>query len=317
MRSILYLTAIVSALVLAAVPATAATKVFLIGGQSNAAGVGGLIEVSGVPGVLRPDPLPAPYNVPQPAVRFWNYLGTNANGDGGTGYGNGWVDLRGGFGIPGPISCFGPEVSFGHRLHELLPDDNIYLVKEGVDGASLVGPWNPNGSGAGYNTFKARVDGAIKNLTDADLSPTIAGMIWMQGEGDAQNITNAANYATNLTNFIGKVRSDFKTPDMPFVVGRILTYYDTTPAGGNALVRTAEETVPGLVGHASWINTDDLQKAYAGHFGTQGQIDLGIRFANEFSQIPEPSTLVLTGTALLALAGYRWRKETRVGGAKD
>jgi hypothetical protein len=138
-------------------------------------------------------------------------------------------------------------------------------------------------------------------------------MIWMQGEGDAQTIPNATNYATNLTNFIEEVRSDFNTPDMQFVVGRILTHYDTTPAGGNALVRTAEETVPGRVGHASWINTDDLQLAYTAHFGTQGQIDLGIRFANEFAQTPEPSTLVLTSTALLAFAGYRrWHKWRRI-----
>ena len=46
-------------------------------------------------------------------------------------------------------------------------------------------------------------------------------MIWMQGESDANNSAYAAAYEANLTNLITAVRSDFSTPDMPFVVGRI------------------------------------------------------------------------------------------------
>ena len=145
------------------------------------------------------------------------------------------------------------------------------------------------------------------NLTAAGKSPTIAGMIWMQGEIDAMNHAYAAAYAANLTNFITTVRSDFNTPNMPFVVGRITNYAWGTTAD-NTLVRNAEMTVPGQVGNAAWINTDDLEWAYDGHYGTQGQIDLGIRFANQLASLPEPSTLILAGTGLLALAGYWWRK---------
>ena len=134
-------------------------------------------------------------------------------------------------------------------------------------------------------------------------------MIWMQGESDA-NPVDGPVYATNLTNFIGKVRSDFVTPDMRFVLGRISSYWDTPPNSGAELVRAAEVTVPGEVGNAAWVDTDDLQMSSStpGHYGTQGQIDLGIRFANDFVQAPEPSALVLAGIGLLTVAGYWWWK---------
>lgn len=106
--------------IMAAGPATAATKVFLLAGQSNMAG-----HETGLPA--------APYNATQP-VQFWN----SSN--------NGWVNLKPGYGCT--TNDIEPEVGFGYALHNsILPNDDIYLVKWGVDSTSLAGPWNPNGSG--------------------------------------------------------------------------------------------------------------------------------------------------------------------------
>jgi hypothetical protein len=283
---------VVVAGLMAAAPGLAATKVFLLAGQSNMAGVGGYpggtINGSYVP----PEPsIPSPYNVPQPDVKFWNN--------------NAWTNLQPGFGYQS--GEFGPEVTFGYALNNLFPADDIYLVKYAVSGSTLAVNWNPNGTGTGYNAFKAAVNAAMQNLSNAHLSPTIAGMIWMQGESDANNHAYATVYAGNLTNFITKVRSDFSAPDMKFVVGRIDTWA-WGAADDCTLVRAAQVTVAGAIGNASWIDTDSLQRVYTGHYGTQGQVDLGLLFAHEFVQTPEPSTLVLAGAGLLVLAGYLWRK---------
>jgi hypothetical protein len=298
--------------VLAATPTTAATKVFLLGGQSNMAGLGGFPNDTPQPGYGADKALPAPYNVPQSAVRFWNYSGAllpnpwNSNGINNPDIGTKWVDLQNGFGWE-PVE-FGPEVSFGYTLHKLLPNDQIYLVKLGVNGSDLANSWKPDGTGGNYNLFKSRVSAAIQDLTKDGKSPTVAGMIWMQGEGDAQNVATANAYAANLENLITHVRSDFNAPDMRFVIGRITTFYDTTPAGGNATVRAAEVSVGTKFPNTAWIDTDDLERAYDGHYGTQGQIDLGIRFANAIVT-PEPSPLCLAGTGLLAVtACYCLRK---------
>ena len=250
---------------LATAPATAAVKVFLMAGQSNMQGVGTATEA------------PAPYKAPQTDVKYWQT----------DGYGKeeGWTDLR-----PKIVrDFFGPELSFGYTLkHSVFPNDSIYLVKYGIGGTTLVADWRPDGTGYCYNGFKAAVSAAMRNLTNAGLAPSIVGMIWMQGEGEAHTSVGAAQYAANLTKFISAVRSDFATPNMPFVVGRISTYYGSK--ANNALVRMAEETVPRQMQHVSWINTDDmglwpLGTDFPGHYNAPGQIQLGIRFANAIGHV--------------------------------
>ena len=309
LKNLVCLITIAAGLLLGATTVAAATRVFLIAGQSNAAGVGGYPEDI---------PCPAPYNAAQSGVKFWNYNPIPATlpfeGYNDPGVGDGWSSLRPGFGYTNYE--FGPEVSFGYTLHNLFPRDQVYLVKYAISSQDLAVCWNPNGTHSIYPMFKARVNAAMANLAAAGLNPQIDGMIWMQGEMDADNAysaTAAASYATNLTSFIARVRSDFDSPDMRFVVGRVLDYYDTTPPGGAAMVRNAQMTVPALVGNASWIDTDDLERAYSGHYGTQGQIDLGIRFANQFVMMPEPPTLLMVSIAVLGVVGRIWcsrRKET-------
>ena len=239
--------------------ATAATKVFLLGGQSNMAGY------------MTGFPTESPYNAPLPDVQFWNYSN------------NGWVDLQPGFGDS--ANDIGPEVGFGHALNDLFPDDDIYLVKYGQDSTNLAVQWNPNGTGSVYNIFKSRVDAALANL--AGQSPEIAGMIWMQGESDAQNSTYSTAYNANLTNFINTVRSDFSTPDMPFVIGRItdLSIYSGFP--GVADVRAAQVNVAAGMSRVTWIDTDDIEQnpAAPGHYIADGQVVLGTRFANSLASI--------------------------------
>jgi hypothetical protein len=251
-------------------------------------------------------------------VQFWNYEGANANGNGGNGTGNGWVDLVPGFGHPfetghpyhGSVT-FGPELSFGAAMHDAFPEDRIYLVKYGMSSTTLAYDWSPARSDGYYATFKARVNAAMQDLRAKGLAPSIAGMLWMQGESDTYAGPNggadwSAAYGDNLTNFIGKVRSDFGAPEMKFALGRITSYYG--PVQNNAMVRAAQMAIPQHVANTACINTDDLQWAYPGHYGAQGQIDLGNRFAHEFIQTPEPSAFALALTGALAFVGWRWQR---------
>lgn len=283
-------------------PVSAAVKVFLLGGQSNMAGVGGFPGGNYGPADAV---CPHPYNQIQTTVKFWNYGATPQPGQmNDPTVGTGWVSLQPGYGFTGDE--FGPELSFGYRLHQLFPDDEIYLVKYGISSTDLANNWNPNGTGACYNMFKSRVNAAMQNLTAANKNPTIAGMIWMQGEGDAAVLTSAQAYDANLENLIATVRRDFSAPNMRFVIGRIGTDYDTDPPEGNAIVRNAEMAVASRVSNVACFSTDTFEKAYFGHYGTQGQIDLGIAFANHI--VPEPSSMAMAAGALAGLAAYAWQK---------
>lgn len=167
---------------LAAMPATAATKVFLLAGQSNMAGCGVSSELVRTLGK---------YGVKQQKVKLW---------DGGSSQ---WSALPSSYG-------FGPEVSFGYEMHTAFPKDDIYLVKWAQGSTSLFSDWRPGDNGGPcYKAFKATALAAIKNLNDAHLAPTAAGMLWMQGEHDAAHSEFAPSYQTNLVNFIAAMRADF------------------------------------------------------------------------------------------------------------
>ncbi len=262
--------------------ADAATKVFILAGQSNMLGSGAYVSE-----------LSTPYDEVQPDVNYWSD--------------NQWIPLRGGFGHTSDE--FGPEVSFGEAIHRAIPSDEVFLIKYAVGSTNLAEDWSPAGAGKQiYQGFITTAEAAIKNLVDAGRQPEVAGMLWMQGESDAladgfYAPTNAAAvYAENLRGFIESVRDDLGTPDLPFVIGRITVPHWGTPEN-NALVRSAQETVPGLVGHASWIDTDNMAMGpFVGHYGAQGQIDLGIAFAGAVQQLPEPGTIAMLLVGIAAFA---------------
>jgi hypothetical protein len=311
--------------------ASAATKVFVLAGQSNMAGEGGYTDymADGMdPWTLPPyndadAPCPAPYNQPLDAVNFWNYLPETLSGGYGhnPGIGNGWIPLQNGYGSR--TDTFGPELSFGAKIHEMYPNDEIYIVKFAIGGTNLGYQWNPanknlntkdaNGNYVSlYRRLTDRVNAAMNQLVASGKNPTVAGMCWMQGEDDSTNGTYAAAYADNLTSLVTSARADFlNASNMRFVVGRITTMtvpYWSDPYTCN-LVRSAQQTIAQRVPNSAAFNTDDLQWAIHGHYGTQGQIDLGLRYAARFpAPVPEPSTWMLIGTCLLGMAGFVWKK---------
>lgn len=278
MRNTIHVCICTMILGLAAVPTSAKTRVFLLAGQSNMGGLGNNAELVGSL---------APYSGINNGVKIWNYNSAPQ-----------WFSLSSYVG-------FGPELSFGYEMQAAFPEDDIFLIKCAWGGTDLYEDWNPSGAGGTwYNNFKSTAHEALWLLGD----PAIDGMLWMQGEGDTVNATYAQAYQANLTAFIAAVRNEFATPGMPFVLGRILEGYGTLE--NNALVRSAQETVPGLVGHAAWVNTDDLQisPTIPLHYGTEGTIELGLRFADKVVNIPEPSALLPVASGLLFLTGYLRRK---------
>jgi len=255
--------------------------VYLIGGQSNATGQGYL------------ENLPKDFKIDTTVLLFHSgrpHLNSGAKPFT-------WIPLRQASESP---DRFGPEIGFGNRIKQLQPKKNIALIKHAHSGTSLFAQWNPGNTtsdslnwGVQFKDFVRTVNAGLDDLRKQDFEPNIKGMIWQQGENDADVLAQSLNYGKNLAHFIHRVRTQFNAKKMKFVYGYV--YPPPTTGEGRDNVRKAQHDVAAKsktslsVKKAILVETDDLNHRADDpntpypkdhiHFGTMGILTLGIRMA--------------------------------------
>lgn len=184
-------------------------------------------------------------------------------------------------GRPHPLAkfaYFGPEVSFAHELARTFPKDQIILVKQAASG-SLIKQWQPGE--ALYKGLLRQVGFATKVYPDAKVD----GIVWMQGESDAQDTLKTANqYGSQLETLVSRLRQDLVSPDSVFVFGQINLEHPDFKASIDA-VRQQQEAAQQHLPNALMVSTANLGKLNDGiHYNAAGQLELGKRFAQAFIQ---------------------------------
>ncbi len=128
-------------------------------------------------------------------------------------------------GIAGGL--IGPELGFGHRIGDAY-QDQVMIVKVGVDGTTLGGSFCPPSSRVGdpepvvstdkgfYYKEIIRLVNEAKVALGGDCE--VVGFGWHQGWNDRVNTAFSAAYETNMANFINNIRTDLAVPNMPFVI---------------------------------------------------------------------------------------------------
>ena len=141
----------------------------------------------------------------------------------------------------------GPEYGFGLSIAQKVKGP-ILLIKTSWGGKSLNYNFRPpsageyvlsekekNGKkpveeikqnvGQFYNMMNEHVHEVLANLKDnhpdydAKAGYEIAGFVWFQGFNDQFAPEYRDNYKDNMVHFINDVRKEYKTPNMPFVIG--------------------------------------------------------------------------------------------------
>jgi len=202
----------------------------------------------------------SPYKDPFPRIQLWH----NRR--------NQWAPLA-------PTHRLGPEIAFGHAIAKALPDDDVRLVKYAINGTALYNDWALT-TGPCYVGFMTAAQGALADLEAKQVPYEIAGMLWLQGESDAvENM--GAEYEKNLAAFIDQMRTEFNTPDMPFIIARVRDFYGK---GAQAkMVRDAQQSLSETMPQVAWFDTDDLNPLVnGGHYGLAGTIEIGNRFAQSY-----------------------------------
>ncbi|MEX0775830.1 MAG: sialate O-acetylesterase [Phycisphaeraceae bacterium] len=267
-------------------------NVFLLGGQSNMVGQA---PTAGLPAALQS---------PQDDVLFYYRYQGSVTPLTTLGPGSGGSSANG----------FGPEVTFGRSIADALPDERFALIKHAANGTTLYGSWDPTpegpAQGGTYAGFQNTVSDGLAELVAAGYSYNIVGMLWTQGETDANNGQTTGEYEANLIEFIADVRSRYGA-NLPFFFNRLGTSQTQISLEHLANIRTAQEHVAAAVAHAYLIDIDGLtrqQMADTVHFGAAGQMILGERFAQAYiNSIPEPATLMLATLGGLVIFSRRRR----------
>lgn len=274
-------------------------RVFYLGGQSNMEGYGKSKEL--------PKTLSKKFD--NVYIFHGNPTGDN-HASGGLGK---WENLRPGHGTgfssdkkTNTISDhFGIELSFAQRMSELYPNQKIALIKYARNGSSIdssgvayFGSWEPDYNGqTGINQY----DYFLKTVRDAMAVADInadgrtdilipSGIIWMQGESDADKTAAIANnYYQNLKRLMDLMRAALRTDDLPVVLGKISDSGDE-PDGKvwpfGELVQYGQEQFAATDKSAIIVrSTSKYSYSDKYHYDSTGYIDLGKEFANALFKI--------------------------------
>jgi iduronate 2-sulfatase len=184
-------------------------------------------------------------------------------------------------------------------MQVLALDRPISLIKYSRGGTSIdvaaagrFGCWDPDfGTGNGVNQYDhflatlrhAYAAGDIDGDGEVDrLVP--AGIVWMQGESDANNEAVAGRYERNLKRLMDLIRAALRTDDLPVAIGRISDSgreeADGTVWDYGHVVREGQARFVQADACAALVTTTD-QYGYSDkwHYDTAGYLDLGRRFA--------------------------------------
>lgn len=156
----------------------------------------------------------------------------------------------------------GPELGFGLSLEKKL-DAPILIIKTSWGGKSINYDFRPpsagvyeldekqkksdkvdqirKNAGLNYRMMNEAVHAVLKDLGkhhpeyDAKAGHEMAGFVWFQGFNDQFSEAFRNNYKGNMIHFIKDVRKEYKTPEMPFVIGVMGTSITKEKVAENAV----------------------------------------------------------------------------------
>ena len=164
-----------------------------------------------------------------------------------------------------------------------------------------------------YDNFIKTVQSAIAELERMGYTPVVKGMWWMQGEAETYISEAYANeYGNLLSSLISDVRSDVGNmvgadlSAMPFVFGRIYRNPSSSTLPYTELVQAQQEWVAVNVANTAIVNPTDYEKFVqhdGWHYDANTQCYLGKTFVEKANLINGEYVVEINGTNVSATGG--------------
>lgn len=274
-------------------------RLFFLGGQSNMDGFGYNTDL--------PDSLSKEFE------SVWIFHGNPAPDENLTGGTGEWDNLKPGHGTgfsgyqsENKLSNrFGIELSFAQKLQEFYLGEEIALVKYSRGGTSIdslaawkFGAWEADYVGeTGINQYDHFLTTLKNAFSEKDINGDgredyllPMGIIWMQGESDADKTEAiATNYYSNLKRLMDLMRASLHTDDLPVVIGKISDSHDNEQGKvwkHGELVQYAQEKYVRTDKNAAIVrSTRNYNYSDRWHYNSNGYMDLGKEFAKAVYQL--------------------------------
>ncbi|MFP6751547.1 MAG: sialate O-acetylesterase [Pirellulaceae bacterium] len=149
----------------------------------------------------------------------------------------------------------GPGFGFARHLASQLKEEKIGLVVN-ARGGSSINLWKPGQTLYDHTILRIRASGIKK----------VDGVIWHQGESDAQD----PEYLEKLVALVSNLRRDLGTPRTPFIAGEV---FKDVP------VNERMRGLPARLKNTAVVSARDLKVFDGVHFDRESQLILGQRYA--------------------------------------
>jgi hypothetical protein len=179
-------------------------------------------------------------------------------------------------------TSFGPEISFCHTIAARYPSKEFMVIKKAQGGLSI-NSWKP-GSGTMH---QALVD--MQNGMEAYFAPKVivwSAYLWVQGEADALNATSANSYYGKLVELIDDSRTQFRNANLPWLITPTeFPDFKQADYPYADIVTQAKMDVADSMSNITIVPIAGLELNADGvHFSSNGQLGLGVRFADSIMQ---------------------------------
>lgn len=142
-------------------------------------------------------------------------------------------------------------------------------------GGSSINSWTKGSKDGYYEETLSRIRKALKQ------GGNLKAILWHQGEADC---ANPKTYQMKLKSLIENLREDLGMPDLPVIVGQISQWNWTKRQEGTAPFNQMISEVASFIPYSDWVSSEGLDcynDETDPHFGTEGQLLLGKRYAEK------------------------------------
>ena len=173
-------------------------------------------------------------------------------------------------------------LSFGKELLKHIPDSISVLIIPTAVGGSSISQWIND------STFRnvTLMTNFNEKIEIGQKYGTIKGILWHQGENDATTQETIEIYNKQLQKLFSLFRNSIANRELPIIIGELGSFSktDDTWEAINSKIEEYVKTDP----NSYLIKTNDLKdKGDRVHFDSEGQREIGRRFAERFIKTQE------------------------------